>query len=181
LIYGNLIQGNNAQNGFGQAYFNYLLKMILRKCISYFLSFILISMHFRTLSNSLLFLNQKEIGKEKKKCGIVHGPDFAQGLTWPTWPNSQYRPKAPAWQCTLSVVTMRACALGGAVARSPPARWWPADGVVFTESSGMEWGGARQGGGWRRFGGFGRGTTAWCRFYYLGSFSKSLCNSMSKK
>jgi hypothetical protein len=181
LIYGNLVQGNNAQNGFGQAYFNYLLKMILRKFISYFLSFILISMHFRNLSNSLLFLNRKEIGKEEKKRGIVHEPDLAQGLALPTWPNGQYWPKAPVRQCALSTVTMRACDLGGAVARSPPTRWWPADDAVSTESSGVEWRGARQGGGWRRFGGFGRGTMARCRFYYPGSFSKSLRNSMSKK
>jgi hypothetical protein len=31
------------------------------------------------------------------------------------------------------------CSLGGAVACSPPARWWPADSAVFTESSNVEW------------------------------------------
>jgi hypothetical protein len=55
------------KNGFGQANCKYIVKMIPRKFISYFLIFILISMHFRSLPNFLLFFNRKEIGKEKKK------------------------------------------------------------------------------------------------------------------
>jgi hypothetical protein len=61
-----------------------------RNLLPNFLSFRLFSMQYRSLPNFLLFLNQKEIRKEKKKVEIVCGPDSVHGLARMARPNSQY-------------------------------------------------------------------------------------------
>jgi hypothetical protein len=138
--------------GFSESHCRDLLKRIPRKFILYF-SKLYYNFHaFYNFMQLCAIFKLKGNRKRKEKHGIVRGSDLAQGLVRPTWPNSQYRPKAPARQCVQSVVSIctHARAVGGAVACSLPALWWSADSAVFIERSSVEWGWCRQGGGWRR-------------------------------
>jgi hypothetical protein len=60
----------------GQAQCQDLVKRIIRKFISYFLTFILFSMNFRNLNEFQENLNRKSISIMKKR-RIVHGPKWA--------------------------------------------------------------------------------------------------------
>jgi hypothetical protein len=73
---------------FCQTHCKDLLQMILKKFISYFLSFISFSMNFRNLNKFLEILIGKRI-PEIKNWLTVHGLKLAHGLVAPAWPSGQ--------------------------------------------------------------------------------------------